>query len=380
MRPLRIALLSHSVLPRGGVIHTLELAEALARLGHEPVVHAPDPAGVGFPRAVKVETRLVLASPNQTDVHTTILNRIGDYTRHFAQTRHRDFDLYHAQDGVSGNALLNLRRAGLISRALRTVHHLDDFADQRLTLLDRTAIIASDGLFAASAHVAREIKTMLGCAATPVGNGVDLRRFTPQRDGTDAELARRFDLTGPMILATGGISDRKNTPRLIEAFIRLRQKIPQARLLIGGGASLLDHSAARRAAEALMAELPEGAIVETGPLADELMPALYRAADCMAFPSLNEGFGLSILEAMACGTPVVVSRVAPLTDFLTDEVVWCDPLKPASIAMALSEILQIKCAGALVPLGHAAAARHGWDAVAAAHLPLYSQQKEICCA
>jgi glycosyltransferase involved in cell wall biosynthesis len=66
------------------------------------------------------------------------------------------------------------------------------------------------------------------------------------------------------------------------------------------------------------------------------MPALYRSADVLAMPSLLEGFGLAALEALACGTPAVVSRIAPFSEHFADgDVEWADPLDSASIADAL---------------------------------------------
>ena len=68
------------------------------------------------------------------------------------------------------------------------------------------------------------------------------------------------------------------------------------------------------------------AVVCLGPVPDADMPALYRLADALVFPSVKEGFGLVVLEAMASGMPVVTSRIAPFTEYLDDDdVVWCDP-------------------------------------------------------
>ncbi len=77
-------------------------------------------------------------------------------------------------------------------------------------------------------------------------------------------------------------------------------------------------------------------MTRTGPLPQALMPALYRAATALVFPSTKEGFGLVVLEAMASGVPVVTSRIAPFTEYLGDEdVSWCDPFDMASIAAAI---------------------------------------------
>lgn len=129
---LRIAILTHSTNPRGGVVHALALADALAHLGHRPVVHAPDPTGKGFFRRSVASTRSVPASPASGDVVAMVEARIADYVRHFEDPAHPQYDVFHAQDGISGNALATLKERGLIQRYVRTVHHIDAFRDERL--------------------------------------------------------------------------------------------------------------------------------------------------------------------------------------------------------------------------------------------------------
>src|ERR1700719_4542166 len=94
-RPLRVAILAHSTNPRGGVVHALELADSLTRLGHEAVAHAPDPAGKGFFRAPLSPAVTVMASPAGSDVASMVETRIADYVRHFQSPSHRGFDVYH---------------------------------------------------------------------------------------------------------------------------------------------------------------------------------------------------------------------------------------------------------------------------------------------
>ncbi len=141
-------------------------------------------------------------------------------------------------------------------------------------------------------------------------------------------LDRNARETHPIFLAVGGVEERKNTLRILAGFRALHANLPTARLVIAGGASLLDHDAyqAEFARALASSGLPERAVIRTGPIADALMPALYRAADALVFPSVKEGFGLVVLEAMASGIPVVTSRIAPFTEYLgDDDVLWCEP-------------------------------------------------------
>lgn len=380
-RPLRIALLCHSVNPRGGVVHTFELAAALQTLGHEPVLHAPDPGGRGFFRAASFETVSVTAGPAPRDTTAMVERRIADYLGHFDSAAARRFDVFHAQDGISGNALATLKARGLIGGFGRTVHHLDDYACPRLDALQTRSIAAADGHFVVSRTWAWTLGDRFGIEATLVGNGVDLSRFGPKPDGREAGLRARFGLgNGPVVLGVGGVEARKNARGALQAFRRLKRAHPHAQLVLAGGASLLDHDAYRAAFEQDLRASGLGAadVVLTGPLADEDMAPLYRVADLLAFPSLREGFGLVVLEAMASGVPAVVSRVAPFTEYLADdESAWCDPADPGSIADALEAALAEPLRSRLVARGAAAAARHSWDAVARAHLPAYHRLAEL---
>jgi glycosyltransferase involved in cell wall biosynthesis len=178
-------------------------------------------------------------------------------------------------------------------------------------------------------------------------------------------------------LSVGGVENRKNSPRLLAAFARLRLNDPawrEARLIVCGGASLLDHSGAQREWAGTLASLgwsegPDQPVWRTGPLPDALLPALMRHARVLAMPSLVEGFGLVALEALACGTPALVSRRAPFTEHLAGEphVGWCDPEDIDSIAAGLQATARLPRPAATPPVCLA----HGWAASAARHEAWY---------
>jgi glycosyltransferase-like protein len=382
MKPrLRIAILAHSTNPRGGVVHALELGDALCRIGHEATVHAPDAGGAGFFRPTRCATVSVAASPVGHDVTAMVETRVADYLRHFENAGHRHFDVWHAQDGISGNALATLRERGLIRGFARTVHHVDGFADPQLSALQTRAIASADRLFVVSRLWRDWLSEKFGRVPHLVGNGVDTERFSPVPDGNDAALRALLKLPpgAPVFLAIGGVEKRKNTIAILDAFRIFHAKRPSARLLIAGGASLLDHDAyqAEFAAALAASGLPDGAVIRTGPLPQAMMPALFRAADALVFPSVKEGFGLVVLEAMASGVPVVTSRIAPFTEYLDDgDAAWCDPRDAGSIATAMSTALAQPGRGALIARGIAVAARHDWSRVAQAHLPVYEALAE----
>src|SRR6476646_2885588 len=172
-RELRIAILTHSINPRGGVVHALELGDALTRLGHEVVVHAPDPARAGFFRDTRCGTAAVPATPADVNVTTMVETRITDYLRYFDQPDTRRFDVWHAQDGISGNALATLKTNGVIAGFARTVHHVDTFQDPRLVALQKRAIATADELFVVSRIWQQALRRDFNREAAIVGNGVD---------------------------------------------------------------------------------------------------------------------------------------------------------------------------------------------------------------
>lgn len=378
---LRIAILTHSTNARGGVIHALELADALTRLGHTAVVHAPDPSGKGFFRRTETPAISVPASPTDGNVTSMVETRVADYVRYFESPTHRRFDVFHAQDGISGNALATLKQRGLIRGFARTVHHMDSFDDPRLQALQHRSIAAADQLFAVSQMWADRVAAEFSRSATVVGNGVDTSRFSSKPSANDAALRDRLGLSGsPVLLCIGGVEERKNSIRIFEAFRQLRAIHPSAQLVIAGGASVLDHRTYHRQFQTALdnSGLPSSAVIHAGVLADEDMPSLYRLADALVFASIREGFGLVVLEAMASGLPVIASHIPPFTEYLTgDEIVWCDPLNIGSIANAMATILAEPLHSLLSAVGYRVARRHDWPRTAHAHLPVYAQMREM---
>jgi len=379
-RPLTIAMLAHSTNPRGGVVHAMQLSEALQQLGHEVVLHAPDSSGKGFFRSPRCGSTAFPVAPAAPGMARMVEQRIADYVSYFEPSARRCFDLFHAHDGISGNALATLRQRGLISGFVRTVHHIDDFADSRLMELQSRSIRAADRCLAVSRTWQSRLATEWGITAELSGNGVDLDRFTPQQDGSEKTLRNKLGLgAGPIFLAVGGIEARKNTRRILDAFLQLHHLRPDAQLIIAGGASLLDHGAYQQefAAQMAAAGHAAAAVHVIGPIADADMAPLYRLAHTLVFASVTEGFGLCVLEAMACGIPVVVSSVAPFTEYLSaDDVLWCNPDRPASIANAMALSFNNHLRQRLITRGLGVASRHNWDRVAKAHLPVYANMLE----
>lgn len=381
--PLRIALLAHSTNPRGGVVHAVELGDALHDLGHHVALHAPDLHGRGLFRQTRCEFRAVPAAPCGNKLADLVRQRIADYVAWFENPTTPAYDIYHAQDSISANALADLTERGLIPGFCRTVHHLDEFDDPQLMFWQTRGFTAAAQVFCVSRLWRDNLYRDYGVTAKLVTNGVDTVRFTACPDASDDSLRARLRLgSGPILLAVGGIEPRKNTLATLEAFTRFRRHHPEAQLVIAGGVSLLDHSAYRQAfdeavrSSGLSAAL--GSLILLGKVDDADVPALFRCASVLVFPSLREGFGLVVLEAMACGTPVVVSKIAPFTEHLHEgSCAWVDPSDPASIAAGAAYACEPENACRLRLAGQALSSEFTWTKSASAHLEHYRSHRGL---
>jgi glycosyltransferase involved in cell wall biosynthesis len=152
-------------------------------------------------------------------------------------------------------------------------------------------------------------------------------RFVP--DGPRAEVEGR-----PFVLGVGTLEPRKNLPRLIEAFAALPDEVRGERLLVLVGALGWE------ASETLDALGRHSELLRTpGHVPDTELPAFYRAADAFAYPSLYEGFGLPVLEAMRSGAPVLTSSTSSLPEVAGDAAVYVDPTDVGSIRDGLEALL-----------------------------------------
>src|SRR5258706_678082 len=228
---LKIALLTHSTNPRGGVVHVLELGRALLARGHEVTVLAPAAAGQSFFRETPCRVELAVASPRGIDLADTVRLRIDAMRKHLAtMLRSEQFDVFHAHDGIGGNALADLAQQGAVAGYLRTVHHVDRFDDSRVPAWEHRSIRESSQGLCVSALWRDRLRTEHGIDATQVANGGDLDRFTPHGDVADRLVAARQGGGDkrPLGLSVGGIAARKNTRGLFQALVFLPPPPPPA--------------------------------------------------------------------------------------------------------------------------------------------------------
>jgi glycosyltransferase involved in cell wall biosynthesis len=195
-----------------------------------------------------------------------------------------------------------------------------------------------DAILTNSEATKKDIVERLGLGSekiyvTPLGAG---EHFRPMVERETKPVLAKFGLRKPYILFVGTLEPRKNLVTLVQAFNRLKSEngIPHQLVLAGRKGWLY---------ESLMAEIgrsPYAADIRlTGYVADEEVPALISAADAFAYPSFYEGFGLPVLEAMQCGTPVVTSAISSLPEVGGDACLYADPHSEAELADRLFLIL-----------------------------------------
>lgn len=369
-----VGLFTYSTLPRGSVVHAAALADALADAGWDATLYALDKDGRGFFRPLRANLCLVPAAPAPPTTLELVRLRAREMATFLARHRPRH-DVFHAQDCLTANGLLEARTRGCDVDLVRTVHHVERFEDPHLAACQRRSILEASLCFTVSEAARADVAEGFGVETAVVGNGVDARRFEQVAPERLAAVRARYGEGGPVVLAVGGVEPRKNTTRIAEAFIRFRARHPGARLWILGGATVLDHGAYRATFERALADADEGtrrAVVELGVVPDQDVPAIFARADVLASPSLHEGFGLSALEGLAARLPVVASARPPFTEFLDETcAVLIDPTRSEAIADGLERALT--GARRLALAGRERARAHGWDRVAERHAKHYER-------
>jgi glycosyltransferase involved in cell wall biosynthesis len=167
---------------------------------------------------------------------------------------------------------------------------------------------------------------------TPLGVGAEFHPSSLATSAADQVVLARYDLKTPYILALGNIHPRKNLARLLEAYRRLRRQREAVPTMVWAGMPRWDSSE-------LLSQARAAGVILTGFVAQADLPALYRQATMLVYPSLYEGFGLPPLEAMACGAPVVTSNITSLPEVVGEAALTVDPTNTGEITAAMAQLL-----------------------------------------
>jgi glycosyltransferase involved in cell wall biosynthesis len=203
-------------------------------------------------------------------------------------------------------------------------------------------------------------------AAAPAG-------FAPVENETKLkDIRERYGIKPNYLLSLGSIQPRKNLARLIEAYASLRTRdeanFPQ--LVIAGKSGWLDADIYRAARQ----ENPGESIKFIGYVPDDDLPALYSGAICFVYPSFFEGFGLPVLEAMQCGTPVIAGNRTSIPEVAGEAALLFDPFDSAALSAAIEKVIDNSDFRAdLRVKGLERARKFSWTTTAKSTLQAYKQ-------
>lgn len=378
--PPRVGLVTYSTKPRGGVIHCLELAEALHALGCPVHIFALGDPAAGFFRPTTVPRTIFPAPPPGGTLEDRVWSSVSALQQGLAQVAVQGFDVLHAQDCIAGRVVVALREAGAPVLALRTVHHVDDFTTEALVECQRRSILDPDRVLVVSQYWRRRLADEFGVHSDVVTNGVNLQRSRRPPGLDPTALRAQVGATGrTLFLTVGGIEPRKGTRELVEAMAMLRGRLVPAPLLaIVGGHSFQDYqpyaASVMQRARALGLDARNDVVI-LGTVSDAELAGWYHSADVFVFPSVKEGWGLALLEAMASGLPAVATDIPVFREFVAP----CDAvLVPPGDAAALSRAMLAVATEPglrhrLAQAGPRLAARYSWDACARQHLAIYDR-------
>jgi len=235
----------------------------------------------------------------------------------------------------------------------------------------------ADHVIAISEDSRRDIIHHLGCAPARVSTialaaGPQYRPL--DRAQAAAQVAERYGLREPFVYYVGGLDARKNVSTLVRAWQRLRQAGGPAATLAIAGRALGTDARLFPDIDALIAELGVADSIRRIDVSREDNPLLYNAATAFAYPSRYEGFGMPPLEAMACGTPAVVTAASSLPEVVGDAALLAAPDDVSAWAGALWRLLSDSALrDRLRARGFARAARFSYDHVARATVEVYAR-------
>lgn len=378
------ALVTYSTKPRGGVVHTLALAEALHQAGEDIHVIALGDEDTGFFRSPNVPHTFVPAPPWAETLDERVFRSVDALAEGLASLVDR-FPILHTQDCIAARAACRVRDEAMGSgrrvTVVRTVHHVDDFTTQALIDCQRQAILEPDELIVVSRHWQELLWRDYGVEATVIYNGVDANRLTVGQ-GFDREAVRATIPAGDrfLFLTVGGIEPRKGTIEMIEALALLKRSLATPPLLaIIGGHSFQDHLAYREAALRRAEELGmsfESDIVILGTVSERKLVEWYNSADGFLFPSVKEGWGLVAMEALAAGLPLIASEIPVFKEYLVDgeSALLVPPGDPESLAGAMHRVTEDEdLRSRLRAAGLDLVRRFTWARAAEEHQTLYQR-------
>ncbi len=201
----------------------------------------------------------------------------------------------------------------------------------------------------------------------------DIYTSSKPTPGATEHLERHYNVRAPYLLAVSRFDPHKNILRLLGAYERVRETHPTVQLVLVGGPHTPDYSA--RVIQRIEALNEKRRSVNVIPYVNDAdMPCLYREASGLVYPSLHEGFGLPVLEAMACNTPVITSPVSSLPEVAGDAALYADPYSEEALAEAMRRLLtDHTLSDTLRTAGHEQIKKFSWNQMVQETVALYER-------
>lgn len=232
----------------------------------------------------------------------------------------------------------------------------------------RAAVKKADALVAVSNYTERSVRRRFGAVdITTIPLGVDHDRFNMTAAPDELGKLAGHGVHPPFVAFVGTIEPRKNVPALLRAFDRIAADVPDLSLVVAGRTGWKGEEF-----DATLASMRHrDRVVRPGWVQDDVLPALLRNAKAVAYPSFAEGFGLPVLEALACGAALVTSKDSAMSEVVDGAALLADPHDDSDLEAQLRrllegdrEILEMRARGASV------AGRYTWTKTVEAHIEL----------
>ncbi len=354
--------------PVGAGVYTVELARGLAHDDRVDLVLLARRGDAGrwaeLAPGAEVDARVPAARPHRL---------AWEQLQGAATARRLGVEVWH---GPHYTMPLRVRVPTVVTIHDLTFFDHPEWHERSKVLFFRRMIRASSRHAALCVCVSEFTATRLAAVSPPTGevvvihHGVDHERFRPDADpATDAAVLRAHGIAAPYVAFAGTIEPRKDLPTLVGAFARVAPEHPDLRLVLAGG----DGWGSDALRDAIAGSGVATRVLRAGYLPDAALPALFRRAEVVAYPSLQEGFGLPALEALACGAPLVTTSGSAMDELVGGAARRVPPADADALAGALADLLDPATAATLRAAGPVRAAPFTWKASVDAHVDAYAR-------